>query len=126
MYRDNYVFTADLAAFLECQDLPPSLFPFVRSACWRDGVKVERDTRLIILSVREAPDACHAIIGHDGMTIEEVEEKIRKDLEVVRLSEEAHQTLKELLAKSQMGELVYFLSYEPGTARTALSCPLSR
>jgi hypothetical protein len=117
MSDGNYIFTADLIAFVEKQDLPPSLRPFLKSASWRDRIKVERDTRHIILRIREAPDACHAVIVNNGMGLEEIEDRIQKDLEVVRLSEETRTILKGLLERFRRGEFTYFLSREASKVR---------
>lgn len=117
MSNDDYIFTGDLLAFVERQDLPPSLRPFVKHASWRDRIKVERDTRHIILRIREAPDACHAVIVNNGMSLEEIEDRIQKDLEVVRLSEETRTILKELLERSRKGDFAYFLSREASEVR---------
>lgn len=116
MYRDNYVFTADLVAFVEQQDLPPHLHPFARSASRKDHVRLERNARLAILRIREAPDAWHAVIINDGMTIEEIEAKIERDLEVVRLAEETRDLLEDLLERFQKGEFTVFLRPEVRTA----------
>ena len=112
MYRDNYVFTADLVAFVERQDLPPHLHPFATSAGRKDHIRLERNTRLAILRIREAPDAWHAIIIDKGMDIEEIEAKIRKDLEVVRLAEDTRDLLEDLLQRLDTGEFSFFMSQE--------------
>ncbi|MFH1314333.1 MAG: DUF749 family protein [Candidatus Eisenbacteria bacterium] len=113
MYNDNYTFTADLLAFVEWQDLPPALYPFVRSASLRDHVMLGRKSRVLVLRIREAPEACHAIIVDKGMTMNKIEARIRRELEVVTLSEETRDALEDLLEKNQRGDLTYFISNVP-------------
>lgn len=118
--NNNYIFTADLIAFVEKQDLPPSLYSFVKAASWKDGIQVEKDTLVIILKIREAPDAYHAIIPprRDGTSIKQVEDRIHKDLlGVVKLSEEAQDRLNELLEKFHSGEFAYFLNCKVDKAK---------
>jgi hypothetical protein len=110
MYTDNYTFTADLLAFLEWQDLPPELYPFARSASWRNGIPLEKRSRVIILRIREAPDAYHAIIVNNGATMAEIEAGIRAELEVVALSEETRTTLEDLLERNQRGDATYYMN----------------
>ncbi len=109
---NNYIFTADLVAFVEKQDLPPSLYSFVKSASWKDDTKVEIDTRFIVFKIRGTVDSCHAIIINHAMNIEQVENKIQKDLGPIRLSNETRKTLKELLEKFRRGEFAYFLNHK--------------
>jgi hypothetical protein len=128
--NSRQAFTADLVAFVEYQDLPPSLYSFVSSTSWKDSIGVKKDTRIIILKIREVPDAYHAIIVNNNprgsfaparagvtRTIEQIEAKIHKDLlGVVRLSEEAYETLRRLLVRVLKGEFAFFLNYQVSKA----------
>ena len=113
MYTDSNTFTADLLAFLQWQDLPPAFYPFARCASWRNRLRLDRRTRVIILRIREAPDAFHAIIVNKGMKLAEIETGIRRELEVVMLSEETRVILEDLLERNAQGEAVYYLSNMP-------------
>ena len=110
MYSDENTFTADLLAFLQWQDLPPAFYPFAKCASWRNHLDLDRRTRVIILRIREAPDALHAIIVTQTVTMSDIEAGIRRELEVVELSEETRALLEDLLERSQRGEAVYYLS----------------
>ncbi len=116
--NNHYIHIAELVAFVEDQDLPPSLYPFVKIASCKEDISIEEDTRLIILKIRGTVDSYHTIIVKNGINIEQVEDNIHKDLlGVVELSEETRKKLKELLEKFHRGESAFFLNHKVDIAK---------
>lgn len=107
--RDHYTHTADLVAFVKPFDLPPSLYPFAKCTGWQESMTAEQDVRFLILKIRGTVDSYHAIVVKNNMDIEQVEEKIDKDLGIVKLSSASQMRLEELLQKFQSGEFTYFV-----------------
>ena len=115
--NNHYIHIADLVAFVEDQDLPPSLYPFVKITSCKEDISVEEDTRLIILKIRGTTDSYHTVIINNGIDIHQVEDKIQKDLGIVNLSEETRAKLKELLEKFHRGESAFFLNHKVDRAK---------
>ncbi|MGB3341578.1 MAG: DUF749 family protein [bacterium] len=112
MKTDQYTHTADLVAFVKPLDLPPSLYPFAKCTDWQENMAAEQDVRFLILKIRGTIDSYHAIVVKNNMAIEQVEEKIHKDLGIVKLSEVTREKLKELMAKFHSGEFTYFVGQQ--------------
>jgi FixJ family two-component response regulator len=100
---------ADLVAFVKPPDLPPSLYPFAKSTDWEVNTNGEGDVRLLILKIRGTIDSYHAIVVRKDVTIEDIEEKIHKELEIVRLSQNTRDKLEELLGRFQNGKFTYYV-----------------
>lgn len=110
--REHYTHIADLAAFVKPLDLPPSLYPFAKSAGWKMNTDAEQDIRFLMLKIRGTIDSYHAIVVKNNMTIEDIEEKIHKELEIVKLSNATRARLKALLKKFRKGEFTYFVNHQ--------------
>jgi FixJ family two-component response regulator len=109
---DRYTHTADLVAFVKPLDLPPSLYPFAKCTGWQENMATEQDVRFLILKIRGTVDSYHAIVVKNNMDLEQVEEKIDKDLGIVKLSEVTREKLKELMEKFCSGEFTYFVGQQ--------------
>jgi len=114
---DQYTHTADLVAFVKPFDLPPSLYPFAKCTGWQENMATEQDVRFLILKIRGTVDSYHAIVVKNNMDIEQVEEKIHKDLDIVKLSNATREKLKELIAKFRSGEFTYFVRQQLSKAK---------
>jgi len=114
--ENNYVFTADLVAFVEQQDLPPFLYPFIRPSNRKEMATIVGTdynlSLLVIFKIRETIDSYHTIVVNENMNIKQVEDKIQKDLGAVKLPDETRNKLKELLEKLHKGEFSYFLNHK--------------
>ncbi len=110
--RDHYTHIADLVVFVKPLDLPPSLYPFAKCTGWQESMTAEQDVRFLILKIRGTVDSYHAIVVKNNMDIEQVEEKIHKDLGIVKLSNATRDKLKELLQKFRSGEFTYFVRHQ--------------
>jgi hypothetical protein len=118
MYN-SYAFTANLVAFMEKQDLPPSLYPFVRSACLNNHTSVRRDDRVMIFKIEGTINSYHAVIIKNNVNVGEVEDGIVKDLSgIVELSGETRDILQKLLDGFHRGEFAYFLRYHAPLGNT--------
>jgi len=108
---------ADLIAFVKPLDLPPSLYPFAKCTGWEADTDAEQDIRFLILKIRGTIDSYHAIVVKNDMTIQDIEDKIHRELEIVELSESTREKLRELLQKFQNGEFTYFVRQQVDKAK---------
>jgi hypothetical protein len=109
-------YKANLVAFMEKQDLPPSLYPFVESASRNSNIHVRRDDRIIVFKIEGTTNSYHAIIVKNHINIQEVENRIHNALSgFVELSDQARSTLGKLLDGFSRGEFAYFLRYHAYT-----------
>ena len=106
---DHYTHLADLAAFVRLLDLPPLFRPFIKTPNHKKD-KGEEDTQTIVFKILGTTDSYYAIMIKKETTVELVEQKIRRNLGVVKLTDEAKKKLKELLEKLRCGEFVHFIN----------------
>ncbi|MCK4307664.1 DUF749 family protein [candidate division WOR-3 bacterium] len=109
--NNNYIFTAELVAFMERQDLPPYLYPFIKTASRKEDNSIKRDSQLIVFKINGTIDSYYTIIAKNDISIEQIEDKIQEDLGVVELSNEAQDTTRRLLEKFHRGEFTFFLNH---------------
>ena len=115
--NNNYIFTAELVAFMERQDLPPYLYPFIKTASWKEDNRIRRDSQLIVFKINGTIDSYYTIIAKNDVSIEQIEDKIQEDLGVVELSNEAQDTIRKLLDRFHRGEFAFFLNHQVDKAK---------
>ena len=103
---------ADLVAFVKPADLPPSLQPFVKSSN-----KEDENIRYVIFKIRGTVDSYYGLTIDKDTGFEKIEQKVNKDLVVVRLDDEAQKKLQALLRQFQEGQFAHYLSHQVHRAK---------
>jgi len=88
-------------------DLPPSLQPFVKSA-----IQSDENIRYVIFKIRGTIDSYYGLPIDKDTGFEKIEQKVNKDLVMVRLDDETQKKLRALLEQFQAGQFAHYLSHQ--------------
>ncbi len=112
MENFSHTYTADLAAFSEIQDLPPSLRIFAEIKANKEKMEIKDDTKVIIFKIRETTN-CYSALLLDGKepTVWEIERELGKDLKnlPVRLSWYSKEKTRKLVEELKQNNFVCYI-----------------